>query len=51
MTLTVPSNHSEVCVADYAYESTPDVPIWGGAIPVELVAFDAQVDGDNVRLN
>ena len=40
-----------VCVHEFAYESTPDAPIEGGAVPVELVAFDAQVDGDHVVLN
>ncbi len=40
-----------VCVQDMAYETTPGMPIGGGAIPVELVSFDAQVNGDDVVLN
>ncbi len=40
-----------VCVHDFAYESTPDAPIGGGAVPVELVAFYAQVNGEDVTLS
>jgi len=40
-----------ICIHDFAYESTPDAPIGGGAVPVELVSFYAQVSGDNVALN
>lgn len=47
----VPPNMFEICVQDMAYESTPGEPIGGGAIPVELVSFDAQVNGDDVVLN
>ena len=47
----VPADHMMVCVQDFAYETAPGVPIGGGVIPVELVSFDAQVNGSDVVLN
>ncbi len=50
MRVSVPADHSEICVLDYAYNATPDAPINGGEIPVELTAFTAMVNGTDVTL-
>ena len=36
MRVAVPGDHSQVCVEDYAYESTPDAAIDAGAMPVAI---------------
>ncbi|MDX1440231.1 MAG: hypothetical protein R3284_10040, partial [Rubricoccaceae bacterium] len=51
MRVAVPPTHDEVCVDDYAFESTPGAPIDAATVPVELTSFDAQVSGDDVVLS
>ena len=48
--ISATTDGSIVCVHDFAYESTPDAPIGGGVIPVELVSFDAHTNGSDVVL-